>query len=143
VNGVTFAHGTTRLNLAKNDLEMFVDPPDAALMFGFRALDVTDPFEKSFPVWMATMRRRGGQDAIVESLQRVFTQLADEGSLARLFLDLCGHARSLGYEKIWIVPAASKEPLLAPALKPVTEQLGRPIAIVPTSGMIALNLGTA
>jgi hypothetical protein len=65
VNGVTFAHGTTRLNLQKNDLDMFADPKDAALFFGFRALEANDPFEQSFPVWMATMRRRGGQDAIV------------------------------------------------------------------------------
>jgi hypothetical protein len=60
VEGSVYAHGTTRLNLAQNDLTAFVDPPDAALMFGYRALEVGDPFEKSFVVWMATLRRRAG-----------------------------------------------------------------------------------
>jgi hypothetical protein len=139
-SGLTFAHGTTRLNLGKNDLETFVDPPDAALIFGFRALEAGDPFEKSFPVWMATMRRRGGQDAIIESLQRIFAQLVDQTSLDRLLEDTAAHARSLGYEKVWLVPALLKEPLLGPAVKVTVDRLGKPLVVVPTSGMSALVL---
>lgn len=44
----------------------------------------------------ATMRRRAGSDAIMESLQRVFTQLADEESLVQLVVDTARHALALG-----------------------------------------------
>ncbi len=49
VEGSVYAHGTTRLNLAQNDLTAFVDPPDAGLMFGYRALR---PELKSTSEWL-------------------------------------------------------------------------------------------
>ena len=101
VEGNVYVHGNHRLNLTASDLATFVEPADASLMFGFRALADGDPFEQSVPVWMATMRRRAdGDDAIVESLQRVYTQLADVGSLAQLMIGLSGHASGLGYKKL-------------------------------------------
>jgi hypothetical protein len=71
----------------------------------------------------------------------VFPQLADQGSLAKLLVEICDHAKTLGYAKVWLVPNVIKEPLCAPALKPVAEHLGRPLELVPSSGMVALNLG--
>ena len=140
-NGCVFAHGSTRLNLAAGDLTAFVDPPDAALMFGFRALADGDGFDKSFAVWMATLRRRAGDDAVVESLQRIFPALVDDKSLDHLLGGIVEHARELGYEKVWFVPALFKEPLLTPALKVTSDALGRPLLVVATSGMAALDLG--
>ena len=140
VNGNVFQHGISRLNLAPDDLTTFVDPPDAALFFGFRSLDEGDPFEASVVVWMATLRRRADKDAIMESLQRVFTQLADQDSLAHLLTEAAAHARQIGYQKLWLVPALFTEPLLAPAVKAVSEQLGRPVMAVPSTGMSALLL---
>lgn len=139
--GTVFAHGSTRLNLAASDLTAFVDPPDAALVFGFRAMSPDDGFDKSFAVWMATLRRREGNDAVVESLQRIFPALADEKSLEHVLGGIAERARELGYEKVWMVPALAKEPLFAPALKATAEALGRPLVFVPTSGMAALELG--
>jgi hypothetical protein len=139
-NGNVFAHGSARLNLAPSDLATFVDPPDAALMFGFRALEAGDPFEKSFPVWMATLRRQKGTEAIVESLQRIFTQLADQPSLERLLMDLCDQARTLGYTKVWLAAGVLKEPLVFPSLKTVVAHLGRPVEMNMTTGMCALAL---
>ncbi len=140
-NGCTFVHGTSRLNIAAADLTMFVDPPDAALVLGFRALEPSDPFEQSFPVWMATMRRRDGDGAIIESLQRVFAQLADEASLASVLLDVYQHAHSLGYRRLWLATSVFREPLLGPALKKVTEAVGKPMELVPTSGLVNIALG--
>lgn len=140
-NGNVFAHGSVRMNVAPGDLTTFVEPPDAALMFGFRALEAGDTFEKAFAVWMATLRRRGGNDAVVESLQRIFPALADDKSLEKLLLEIVTHARSLGYEKVWFVPALFQEPLFTPALKVTSDALGQPVAVVPTSGMAALDLG--
>jgi hypothetical protein len=139
-NGRTFAHGTTRLHLASADLTTFVDPADAALLFGFRALTPGDPFEEMFAIWMATLRRRGGDDAVVESLQRIFPNLVDDGSLVELLRGIVKEARRLGYAKVWFVPALFEDPLLVPALKVVSDELGQPIALVPTSGMAALLL---
>jgi len=138
--GRTFVHGTSRLNIAANDLTAFVDPPDAALAFGFRALDPQDPFEKSFPVWMLTLRRRQGDDAIVESLQRVFAQLVDDGSLVRVLLDVYRHALALGYRRLWFAPGLFQDALLAPALKQIVEAVGKPLELVPTSGMVSIPL---
>lgn len=138
--GRTFVHGTSRLNLAPNDLATFVDPPDAALAFGFRALDATDAFDKSFPVWMATLRRRDGKDAIIESLQRVFPQLADEGSLVRLLLDAYEHARSLGFQRMWFAAGLFRDALLAPAMKQLVAATGHPIELVPTTGMVSIAI---
>jgi hypothetical protein len=139
--GRTFVHGTSRLNLTAGDIAAFVEPRDASLAFGFRALDAGDPFEKSFPVWMATLRRRQGDDAIVESLQRVFTQLADEGSLVRVLVELYRHAHALGFARLYLAPGLFQEPLLAPALKKVTEAVGRPVELVATTGLVSLVLG--
>lgn len=139
-NGSVFAHGSTRLNLAPGDLTAFVDPVDAALMFGFRALTAGDEFDKSFAVWMATLRRRADNDAIVESMQRIFPALVDDKSLEHLLAGIATHARELGYEKVWMAAALFKEPLLAPALTVTTEALGQPLIVVPTSGMAALTL---
>jgi len=138
--GRTFAHGVTRLNLSASDLSTFVDPPDAALMFGFKAFEPGDGFDKAFAVWMVTLRRRGGDDAISESLQRIFPQLADEESLVRTLCALVDHSRTLGYQKLWLAPGLFKEPLLGPALKRVAEYTKKPVAVVPTSGMAALQL---
>jgi hypothetical protein len=140
VNGNCFAHGISRLNLSATDLTTFVDAPDAALMFGFRALEAGDPFEESVVIWFATLRRRAGNDAIVESLQRVFTQMADEGSLARLLLETAAQAKRFGYEKLWLVPALAKEPLFVPALKVTAKELKQSVQVVPSSGMAAFNL---
>jgi large subunit ribosomal protein L7/L12 len=140
-NGTVFAHGSTRLNLAPADLRTFVDPPDAALCFGFRALTAGDDFDKSFAVWMATLRRRGGNDAVVESLQRIFPALVDDKSLEHLLGGIVARARELGYEKVWMVPALFNEPLLAPGLKATTDALRSPLIVVPSSGMAAIELG--
>lgn len=138
--GRTFAHGMTRLNLAPADLEMFVDPPDAAMMFGFRALEPGEGFEKSFAIWMVTLRRRGDREAIVESLQRIFPNLCDEESIVKLFCDLVDHARALGYGTIWLTARVLKEPLLIPALKKISEHTKNPVGMMPSTGMCALNL---
>src|SRR4051812_16355021 len=100
--GHTFVHGSARLNLSAADLTTFVDPADAALLFGFRALDPNDGFDNSWPVWMATLRRRGGDDAIVETLRRIFPNLVDGPSIATLVRMIVDHARSLGYAKLWL-----------------------------------------
>lgn len=134
-NQRTFVHGTSRMNLADADLAAFVDPPDAAFALGFRALDPGDPFEKSFPVWMATMRRRDANDAIIETVNRVFVQLVDEASLARVLEELYQRASSLGYRKLWFAAGLFREPLLAPAVKQLVDKVGKPIAVVPTSGL--------
>ena len=102
-------------------------------MFGFRALESGGTFESSFAVWMATLQRRGGQDAILESLQRVFPQLVDEESVRRLLQDTAAHARSLGYEKMWLIPGLLNEPLFAAAVKSTADHLGHPLLVVPTS----------
>jgi tetratricopeptide (TPR) repeat protein len=114
--GNTFLHGTSRLAVAEDDLAAFVDSPGAVLAFGFRALTPGDPFEKSFPVWMACIRRDSVNVALLERLQRLFPQLVDAVSLAHLMADLCEKAASLGYQ--WLaVTSALREPMLAPALK--------------------------
>jgi hypothetical protein len=140
LEGTTFVHGTTRMNLTSADVAAFVDPTDAALMFGFRALDPGDTFENSFPVWMATLNRRAGADAIVTSLQPVFAQLVDADSLAHLVHGLCDHARSAGYKKVWFDAKIPRLALFAPAIKAVTTKTQRPVEIVPSSGMCALTL---
>lgn len=140
-NGRTFAHGTTRLNLGEADLAAFVDPPDAALMFGFRGLEPGATFEKSFAVWMATMRRRAGSDAILGSLQRIFPALVDDKSLENLLQGVVETARQMGYERVWLEPSLLKEPLFAPAVKVVVDALGQPLVVVPSSGMSAFQLG--
>lgn len=141
--GRTFVHGTNRLNIAPGDLSVFVDPPDAALALGFRALDAGDTFDKSFPVWMATLRRRDGNDAIIESVQRVFPQLVDDGSLIHVLLDLYRHAHSLGYRRIWFAAHLFQETLLAPALKQVVQTVGRPIELAPASGLVSIAVDGA
>ena len=139
-NGRTFVHGTSRLNIAPEDLAAFVDPPDAALVFGFRALDPGDGFDKSFPVWMVTVRRRAGNEAIVESVQRVFAQLADPASMARVLEDVYRHAHSLGYRALWFGAAVFREPLVAPAVKALVEKVKRPITVVPTTGLASIEV---
>src|SRR5262245_58098816 len=112
VDGTVFAHGSARLNLSASDIAAFVDPPDAALAFGLRAFEAGDGIDAAFPVWMATMRRRAdGPDAIVESLQRVFPQLVDQGSLAALLAGVFDRAKALGYRKVWLVPGVLAEPM--------------------------------
>jgi hypothetical protein len=138
--GHVLAHGMTRLTLAAPDLATFVDPPDAALAFGFRALNPEDTFETSYPVWMATLRRRTNDDAIVESAQPVFTELADEDSLVNLLADTCERARALQYRKVWLAPGLFKEPLFAPALKRIVQSSGRPLEYTPSTGMAAIVL---
>ncbi len=134
-----FAHGISRLNLDVNDVEAFVRPEDAALMFGHRAMEDGGTFEDSFVVWMATMRRRGqSNDAIVECLKRVFAQMADEPSLVELLRGLIEQARGSGYGKVWLARALFDEALLAPALVPIANELGHPVEHVPSSGMTAL-----
>ncbi len=101
--GATLVHGTSRLNIAPADLTAFVDPADAALVCGFQSLAPGDTFDESFPVWMATMRRRAGNDAIMESLQHVFTRLSSDESLVHPVVDaardaLCSRLRTaMGY----------------------------------------------
>lgn len=135
-NGVTFVHATSRLNIAPADLAAFVDPPDAAIAFGFRALTAGDPFEKSFPVWMATFRRRGPEDAVLETVQRVFPQLVDEDSLMQLFDDLSRRARELGYRRVVLTPTVLREPLFAPMLK----RSGTVVKVQPTAGVAWIDL---
>ncbi len=139
LQGQTFVHGIARLNLSATDIDAFVRPADAALIFGFRALEEGDPFEQSVAVWMATLRRRGGSDAIMESLQRIFTQMADAASMEHLLGTSIEIARGYGYQKLWIAPAVSREPLFAPALAPISKTCG-PVEMVPSSGMIAIPL---
>lgn len=133
--GNTFVHGTSRLAIAEEDLAAFVDPQDAVLAFGFRALTPGDPFERSFPVWMACLRRESGNVAVLERLQRVFPQLVDDTSLARLVADLESRAASLGYERITIT-SALREPILAPALKSVNAR----VELTPSSGCIRIRV---
>ena len=141
VDGNVFVHGNTRLNLTASDLEAFVDPPDAALVFALRALEPGDGIDDSFPVWMATLRRRGDTpDAIVESIQRVFAQLVDQDSLVHLLTALVDRARGHGYRKLWLTPQLLKEPLMAPAMKALADAAGVPFELVPTSGMIVFPL---
>lgn len=141
VEGNVFVHGTTRLNLAPADLAAFVDPPDADLVFGLRGLEPGDTIDVAFPVWMATLRRRADSpDAIVESLQRVFTQLADADSLVALLRGVCDRARALGYRKLWLVPKLLAEPLMGPAMKALADGAGVSFELVPTSGMLAFPL---
>lgn len=133
VDGRTFVHGTSRLNLSPEDLAAFVDPPDAVLAFGFRALTPGDPFEKSFPVWMATLRRESAEVAILDRFQRVFSQLADDVSLAHLVVDLRAKAKSLDYR--WIaITSALREPLLAPALKRANVR----VEVTPSTGAVRI-----
>jgi hypothetical protein len=139
-HGRTFVHGTSRMNITDADLAAFVDPPDAALVLGFRSLDPGDPFEKSFPVWMATLRRRDEEDAIVESVQRVFVQLVDDESLLRMMRAVYRRAHSLGYRKLWFAAGLFREPLLAPAVKRIVDVVKRPISVVPTTGMASIDL---
>lgn len=139
-HGRTFVHGSARLNIAEPDLAAFVDPPDAELALGFRALADGDPFERSFPVWMATFRRWEGEDAMMESLQRVFTQLADEGSLAALMVELYRRAGALGYRRLYFSGRMFQEPLLAPAIKQLVDAVGRPIQITPTNRLASIAL---
>jgi hypothetical protein len=139
--GHVLAHGLTRLDIAPADLRMFVDPKDAALLFAFRALQPEDDFQKSIPVWMATLRRAAnGKDAIVESIVRAFTKIADETSLERLLHALVDEARRLGGQKPWFVPGLFGEPLFKPALKRVLETLEQAIIVNPTTGMTALQV---
>lgn len=138
--GATLVHGASRLNIAPADLTAFVDPADAALAFGFRSLDPDDTFDKSFPVWMATVRRRAGTDAIMESLQRVFTQLANDESLVQLVVDTARHALALGYGRLWFAPALYGEPLLASAMRNVAEIMGALVELVATSGLTSIAL---
>jgi hypothetical protein len=138
VDGNVFAHGTARLNLTASDIDAFVAPSDAALVFALRALEPGDGVDAAFPVWMATLRRRDeGPDAIVESVQRVFPQLVDQGSLAALLTGVFARARALGYRKVWLVPRVLAEPLMPPAMKQVAELDGKAFEVVPTSGMMA------
>lgn len=142
VDDTVFVHANTRLNLTRDDLATFVDPPDAAMMIGFRALEPGAAFADSFPVWMATMRRRGdgATEAVVETLQRIFAQLCDRDSLVTLLLGLCDRARAIGYTRLDLAPQLMNEALIPPALKPVSEKLGKPIEVVPTSGLMGLRL---
>jgi len=141
VDGSVFVHGNARLNLTASDIAAFVDAPDAALVFGLRAFEAGDPVDAAFPVWMATLRRRAeGPDAIVESVQRVFPQLVDQGSLAALLEGVFERARALGYRKVWLVPDVLAEPLMPPAMKQVGDRAGKAFELVPTSGMMAFPL---
>lgn len=118
---------------------MFVKPIDAALVMGYRATEAGESFEDSFVVWMATLRRRDQTgDAIVECLQRVFAQMADEHSLSELFRYILDQARCIGYGKVWLPPNVFNETLLAPALKPVIHELGHPVHAVPSTGMVTM-----
>lgn len=138
VHGNVLAHGSARLNLAPEDIRTFVEPNDAALVFAYRALDASHGFEQAFPVWMATLRRHDATGAKVEVIKRVFPNLVDGESLVRLVQALAEQARSASYSKLWLVPALLQEPLLAPALKSITEQLARPLELNPATGMYGL-----
>jgi hypothetical protein len=138
--GNVLAHGMTRLTLSPSDLATFVDQPDAALAFGFRGMNPEDTFENGFPVWMATLRRRAGSDAIIESLQRVFTQRVDEESLFKLLVDTCDRARALEYRKVWLASGVYKDALFGPAVKRFVVNHGRPLEFTPTTGMSAIVL---
>jgi hypothetical protein len=141
VDGTVLVHGNARLNLTAADIAAFVDPPDAALVFGLRALPPDTAIDDGFPVWMATLRRRGDTpDAIVETLQRAFPQLVDHESLVHLLTGVADHARSLGYRKLWLAPQLLKEPLMGPAMKQLAERAGVAFELVPTSGMMAFPL---
>ncbi|MCA9688308.1 MAG: hypothetical protein KC636_01775 [Myxococcales bacterium] len=141
LSGGAYEHGLSRLNIARADIERFVAPDDAALLLCFRAVRDGDGPERSMASWMATLRRRdGSRDAVVESLQRVMPALADEASLAELVRQLAARARASGYGRLWLSPAIFQEPLLAPSLKRVADELGRPLEFVPSTRMSAIVL---
>ena len=136
--GRVFVQGLARLNLSAFDLRTFVEPADAALVFGFRTLEDNDSVEKGWPVWMATLRRRSGDEAIVECVQRVFTQIADQGSLVELLAGICDRARALGYRKVWFGLGLLKEEMFGPALKQLTDELGCPVELQAGAGLFGL-----
>lgn len=129
--GNVLVHGATRLNLSPRDVATYVDPSDAALVLGFK---------DGFPVWMTTLRRHTADDAIVEQLQPVFTELADESSVECVFRDVLDHARALGYERVWLVPALYREPRFLAALRRIVDASGRPLELQTTSGLVAFRL---
>ena len=139
-DGRVYVHGIARMSLSPFDIKTFIETSDAALVFGFRTLTPEEAVEKGIPVWMATLRRRAGHDAIVECLQRVFPQIADEGSLVEILFDACQHARSLGYKRLCFSPALYGEPMFPSALKRVGEKLARPVKIRSTTGLTSLAL---
>lgn len=138
--GRVYVHGIARMNVSPFDIKTFIEPTDAALVFGFRTLTPEEAVEKGLPVWMVTIRRRMGHDAIVECLQRVFPQIADEGSLVEVLFDACAHARTLGYKRLCFSPALYGEPLFPSALKIVGEKLGAPVKIRVTTGLTSLTI---
>jgi hypothetical protein len=138
--GRVYVHGIARMNVSPFDLKTFVEPRDAALVYGFRTLTPEQAIEKGIPVWSLTIRRRAGHDAIVDCLQRVFSPIADEGSLVEVLFDACGHARTLGYKRLCFSPALYGEPLFPSALKLVGEKLGAPVKIRVTTGLTSLAL---
>lgn len=138
--GRVFVHGVARMSLSPADIKTFVEPADAALVFGFRMLTPEEAAEKGIPVWMITLRRRVGRDAIVERLQRVVPQIADEASLDEILFDTCERAKELGYKRLCFSPALYGEPLFPAALKRVADRRGRPVKIRVTTGLTSLAL---
>jgi hypothetical protein len=139
-DGRVYVHGIARMSVSAFDIKTFVEPTDAALVFGFRTMTPEEAIEKGIPVWMATLRRRAGHDAIVDRLQRVFSPIADEGSLVEILFDACQHARMLGFKRLCFSPALYGEPMFPAALKIVGQKLGRPVKIRVTTGLTSLAL---
>lgn len=139
-DGRVFVHGIARMDLSAAHVKAFIDPANAAIMFGFRMLTPEEAAEKGVPIWMATLRKRVGRDAIVEVLQRVYPQLANEDSLVEILADTCGRAKELGYRRLCFSPALYGEPLFPAALKRVADRRGRPVKIRVTTGLTSLVL---
>lgn len=139
-DGRVFEHGIARMNLRPEDVKKFVEPANAAIVFGFRMLTPEEAAEKGVPIWMVTLRKRVGRDAIVETLHRVFPQLTNEDSLVEILADTCERAKELGYRRLCFSPALYGEPLFPPALKRVADRRGRPVKIRVTTGLTSLRL---
>jgi hypothetical protein len=139
-DGRVYEHGIARMNVSPFDVKTFIEPTDAALVFGFRTLTPEQAVEQGLPVWMVTLRRRAGHDAIVECLQRVFAQIADEASLVEVLVDTGIQARILGYRRLCFSPALYGEPLFPTAVKRVAERLGKPVKVRITTGLTSIAL---
>ena len=138
VDGTVFVHNISRINMPPSDARMFVDPPDAAIMCSFRALEPDQSFAESFVASVAFMRRRNDCEAIVEALHPVFTQIEDHASLERLIRDLMAHARSLGYVKLCFARSVLR-PQVQAALGSISKELERYVELRPSNLAISLD----
>ena len=139
-DGRVFVHGIARMDLSAAHVRKFVEPANAAIVFGFRLLTPQEAAEYGVPIWMVTLRKRIGRDAIVECLQRVCPQLANEDSLVEILADTCERAKELRYRRLCFSPALYGEPLFPAALKRVADRRGRPVKIRVTTGLTSLRL---